>query len=44
MLNELKIFMFMLRSLKLPLEYYGGLRKHIMEKKLGLMKAMINMC
>lgn len=36
MLNELKIFMFMLRSLKLPLEYCGALRKHIMDKKIGV--------
>jgi hypothetical protein len=35
MLDELKTFMFMLRSLKLPLEYYGALRKHIMDKKIG---------
>jgi len=39
MLNELKTFMFMLRSLKLPLEYYGAFKKHIMDKKLRLMKS-----
>jgi hypothetical protein len=39
MLNELKTFMLMLRSLKLSLKYYGALRKHIMDKKLGLTKS-----
>ncbi len=29
-----KIFMFMLRSLKLSLKYYGAFKKHIMDKKI----------
>jgi hypothetical protein len=38
-LEELQTFMNRLTSLKVPIDYCGSLRKHIMDKKLGLMKS-----
>ncbi len=39
MLEKLKTFMARLRSLKVPSNYCGALGKHIMDRKLGLMKS-----
>jgi hypothetical protein len=39
MLEELKTFMSKLGSLKVPSDYCGTLGKHIMDRKLGLMKS-----
>ncbi len=38
-LEELQTFMNRLASLKVPIDYCGSLGKHIMDKKLGLMKS-----
>ncbi len=37
--EELKTFLSRLKSLKVPLKYYGLIRRHIMEKKFGSMKS-----
>jgi hypothetical protein len=37
--EELQTFMNRLASLKVPIDYCGSLGKHIMDKKLGLMKS-----
>jgi len=39
LLEELKTFISRLKSLKVPLEYCGSIGRHIMEKKLRLMKS-----
>jgi hypothetical protein len=37
--EELKTFLFRLKSFKMPSEYCGSIGRHIMEKKLGSMKS-----
>jgi hypothetical protein len=39
LLEELKIFLSILKSLKVPSKYCGSIGKHIMEKKLRSMKS-----
>jgi len=42
--KELKTFISRLKSLKMPSKYRGSIRRHIMEKKLGSMKAITSTC